>query len=310
MFSFFSKCNTFISKGLILKKTLISFIIAVLILNTAFFLFFWVNEFSFIDTIKYFSYLVDHRFDKYSIHPIYLSIYLCLGILFSFHILQGSCNSRQRIFILILVLIQGLFLFVLNKKGPIISLFIGLSSIYLFKRDKVKTKYLLIFITGLILIGMLQKKKTISHFKELFKIENINKGNVTSTNIRYTIYLYSLEAVKSKPFLGYGIGDLNNTLMEIYEGQSDLLYKGKFNTHNQYLSFIVSSGVLGLIIFLLSIFFLFRNAIKKSNFLLVTVLIFYLCQMLSENILERENGVIFYSFFISFFQIIESKNST
>ena len=46
-----------------------------------------------------------------------------------------------------------------------------------------------------------------------------------------------------------------------------------------------------------------KNAIKKRNVHSLIILCFYSIVMLSENILERENGVIFFSFFLCFFSL-------
>ena len=70
---------------------------------------------------------------------------------------------------------------------------------------------------------------------KLVKIENLDQGEVTSTNIRYTVYVTAMQLIKQAPLAGYGIGDYNHVLRDTYmeNGQAHL-YEGQYNAHNQY----------------------------------------------------------------------------
>jgi O-antigen ligase len=144
---------------------------------------------------------------------------------------------------------------------------------------------------------------TRNRFLELINISNDKENAQSSTNIRYTIYKNSFKLVKNAPLLGYGIGDYNLVLKESYKKNAPFLLKKQYNSHNQYLSFFLMGGFC---LFLIFIFTYTKNiflSIKEGNTMLILLLTFYGIMMLFENILERENGVIFFAFFINFFAL-------
>ena len=310
IFSFFSKQNGYllIQKINNSKRFLIYYISAVLILNLVFFTTFWFGEFTFFDTIKHYPYLIDNKLGKYDIHSIYMSMHICVSIIFSLIILMKNTNKKIILFLVVAALTQIFFLLVLNKKGPILSLIV-IIAFYIIYRGNRLSKF--IFITSLVLLSITisTSTKNRSQFKELFSINDIEESEATSTNIRYTIYKYALEIFKEQPLFGYGVGDSKNELLNVYKKNSLVLYEKEYNTHNQYLSFLLSIGLVGFLLISSSLFYLLRQGLKQSNFLFLGIFLFYLIEMFSENILERENGVIFYSFFVCLFQILKTEDN-
>ncbi len=278
-----------------------TYIASILILNIVAFIYHF-GHYKF-DLITHYITVTRIAQGGYNIHPIYLSMHLCVAIIFSIFIFSKEKKKAIKVIILLINTILILFLFLLLKKGPIIGLFIVITIYTVFKNSKkIKFAFMLfifISITSIFIIPKLNKK-----FVELIKIENINQDNIkSSTNIRYSIYEFAIKAFKSSPIIGHGIGDYRDVLNETYKGESEFLYKKKYNTHNQYLSFLTSIGLLGLLIYLFNLLKHFNNAFKRSNLILILLLVFYSFVMISENILEREDGVIFFSFFINFFAL-------
>ncbi|WP_299127944.1 O-antigen ligase family protein [uncultured Winogradskyella sp.] len=239
----------------------------------------------------------------YNIHPIYLSMHICTAILFSFFILKKLKTKWKIALMVVLDFVLLFFLFVLLKKGLIIVL--GFTSIIfvLFQRSKklLYVGFALIAINVVIIISIPQYR---SKFMELTKIEDVNKGGPTSTNIRYTIYRSALYNFLKSPLIGYGLGDHKDVLLEGFKEKSKELYKNRYNTHNQYISFMLSLGIIGLLYFLYFLGFNLVLGIRYNNQLLILLVVFYGMIMLFENILERENGVIYFSFFINFFGLM------
>ena len=92
-------------------------------------------------------------------------------------------------------------------------------------------------------------------------------------------------------------------LLESLKKDSPILYEGKYNSHNQYISFTLSMGLIGLLTFLCFLCYNLTLAIRYDNQVLILLLIFYGLTMSFENILEREDGVIYFSFFIGYFAL-------
>ncbi|WP_170179732.1 O-antigen ligase family protein [Flavivirga rizhaonensis] len=264
----------------------------------------WLGEeAAFKNVIKHYVFLIDNNIlNNYNIHPIYMSIDVCLAIIFCMYLITNKTSAK---FTSLLILILGVlffFLFILSKKGPIISLAL-VTVVYFFIKTEMKYKifFLLSMVVFFFVIFSSQTSK--DHFYEILNVKDIRKGEITSSNIRYTIYKCSFDLFKKEPLLGYGVGDANNELIKSYKDISSKLFYDRYNSHNQYLSFLLRIGLIGLILILASFFFLFSKGIKNSNYLFLMVFSFYLLEMFTENILERQDGVIFYSFFVSLLQV-------
>ncbi len=311
IFSFFSKQNgnLLIQKIKNSKSFLIYYISAVLLLNFVFFSIFWFGEFTFFDTIKHYAYLIDNKLGKYNIHSIYMSMHICVSIIFSLIIIMKNTNKKVNLFLIIAILLQLFFLLILNKKGPILSLIV-IIALYTFYRGNRLSKFIFIASLVLLTITISANTKNRNQFIELFRINDIEESKATSTNIRYSIYKYTLDTFKKQRLFGYGVGDSKNELLKVYKKNSLILYENEYNTHNQYLSFLLSVGLFGLLIISITFYYLLRKGFRLSNFLFLGIFLFYLIEMFSENILERENGVIFYSFFICLFQILKTDDNT
>ena len=279
------------------------YLIAVFLFNALAFTWFYFTRFSFDDLLIHFHTLLRVQSGKFNIHPIYLSMHCGVAILFSLYLLRKNTSKTRLVAIILMDIVLIAFLLLYAKKAPIIAFLIILTLFILFQRSK---KYIVPYIfavTGLIAL-IIVIPNTRGKFVELLKIESLDNGNVTSTNIRYTIYQSAQELIAESPLIGYGIGDYKDKLVNKYaeKGQSLLVEKG-YNSHNQYFSLMIIGGVLLLLIFLCVLIFNFLYAIRFDNQLFILLLIFYGIVMLTENILEREQGVVFFAFFFNFFTL-------
>ena len=144
--------------------------------------------------------------------------------------------------------------------------------------------------------------KTRNRFSEIFTINNSKSIESNSYGVRFVIYKNASELIKEFPFFGYGIGDYNDKLKESYKKNNPSL-EVYYNSHNQYISFLLVGGLFLLLLYFIFLYLNVKLAIKKRNINSLIILCFYSIVMLSENILERENGVIFFSFFLCFFSL-------
>lgn len=282
---------------------LLVYLIAVFLFNLIPFIWFYCTLYNFSDMLTHFPTLMQKPVDvgKWNIHPIYLSMHCSIAILFGFYIVK-ELKSKLKI-IAVLLVITGLiaFLFLYAKKGPMLALVVVFTLFVLFQKGKklasIYTIAILTFVALLILIPRTRDK-----FLEMQHIEVLQEDNVTSTNIRYTIYQVSKELITEAPWFGYGIGDFNNMLDHKYQQLKDkTLIGGSYNSHNQYFSLLLMGGMLVLVAFIIMMGMNMVFAIRFNNQLLILTLVFYGIIMLTENILEREAGVIFFAFFLNFF---------
>ncbi|MBK8685990.1 MAG: hypothetical protein IPN26_14010 [Bacteroidetes bacterium] len=80
---------------------------------------------------------------------------------------------------------------------------------------------------------------------------------------------------------------------------------GTYNTHNEYLNYWLSFGLLGFIILLAVLLIFLYRAIKRKDVLYISLMILLLCTFLTENWLSVQHGVLFFAGFGSLFFIQE-----
>lgn len=237
-------------------------------------------------------------------HPIYLSLILGVGIFLG---IEYMFKNTTMVVSLKLIMVLGMVfcfsgIMFLERKGIIISLFIALI-IYLWRELKLSNQWKQFLLIGVVIMGVVIVSSYSNRFNELIQKESytveINEKN--STSIRLGIYICSLDLAKRAGFWGVGIGDQQQKLNECYESKSEFLLKGNYNTHNQYLSYLLGSGWLGLVIFIICVVLMVANGIRFESNLLLGLTIFFFLEMLTENILERQTGVILFSFIVCFF---------
>ena len=279
------------------------YIFSVFILNFGLFIWFWSTNYTFNEMLIHFATAINNDAGKFNIHPIYISIHSALAIIFSAFLLfkKQKTSSLISLFLIDVGLLSFILLYA--KKGPIIALILVLSLLVLSQKNKNITRpYLMGVFTFILLIATIPKTR--EKFYEIIAIENLQEGKASSTNIRYSIYTKSLEVIEEAPILGYGIGDYNEKLFEAYyESENFILQEGKYNSHNQILSFLLIGGIVLIIVFAGYLTLNFLYAIRLNNRLFIAVLLFYFLNMLTENILEREDGVIFFALFLNLFSL-------
>ena len=141
-------------------------------------------------------------------------------------------------------------------------------------------------------------------------ISTVDKGVLSSeqlnesSSIRFNLWSLSLEAYTHSPIWGFGTGSVYKTIDDIcldsysFSNCESLRLK---NSHNQYLNFMVSNGILVLIPFLIALVLAFRSAIRNKDQVFVLFMAFMTLNFFFESLLQRERGVVFFMLFIVLF---------
>ncbi len=275
------------------------FIIATTVLCLGAFARFYI-DWTFDEVVLHFINVIRGDLGGWRIHPIYLSMHIGLALLFSLFIFDLETNKPVKFLVAIMDVFLILFLLMMIRKGPIIA--IVLAAGYLVVVLKNKNLLLSFSIAVATLVGaIIFNPKVSARFSELLEVQESDSNMNNSTNIRYSIYKCVTQKVPQAGIMGFGIGDGTNELIDCYTVDSEFLVSSRYNSHNQYLGIILYVGYVGFFMFSLFLFYHFIIGLRKKNYYLVTILIFYCIMMLSENILERENGVVFFALFVSFF---------
>jgi len=234
-------------------------------------------------------------------HPIYVSIFISIAIIFGFSFLDKERKFTWKNFLILLF--QGyliILLILLMSKGVVLALIIALI-LNLIRQKRIKKVHVLSLILALGVFFILVPEKN-NRFKEM---SNLNSYKVldenNSTSIRVIIYKCAVETIFKNPLFGVGIGDVQELLDQCYFKEKSNFTKEKYNSHNQYLYTWLSAGIIGVLIFLSLLGYYFKKAIQYNDSIMFSVLVLYCIIFLFENVLSRQSGVIFFSFILNYF---------
>ena len=245
-------------------------------------------------------------FGKYSIHPLYASISVIISLIFSVPIFEKAKTRSTKLFVLLSAIFLFAILLLLARKSAILITGLIFVAHFFKRRNRKHLPYFFIaLLTCSALIYIIDPLWL--RFYEL--IETIQHSGQTSTGSTYTrlnIFNCSLDAIKNAPFFGYGVGDVKEVLTVCFLENNSTYY----NTHNQFLGAWLSAGFFGTSSLVLIFFQGFISALKHKNIIHFSILSLFFLMALIENILERQDGILIFSFFTNFFIFMETSNSS
>ncbi len=284
------------TKNLFFTGKLLFYCSTFIFFTSIFLIFYWRGNVTENFVLNY-SHRIIFELGKYSIHPIYASLYIGIALVFSISLLK---RKKLKLPVLIGNGLLLLNLIILSRKSMILILALLCIGYFIYeKRIHIKWKLIAIISFLIVAFSIVRFVPEVSNrFKDIKSIvENTNKFG--SSNLRVNIYQTTYKLIKEKPILGYGVGDSMKVLS--IEEDKEAFFKGKnYNTHNQFLGFTLSVGILGLLVFIVFLGHNLRAAILSQNFEHVSILLVFILLMLIENILDRQNGVMLFSFYINY----------
>lgn len=142
-------------------------------------------------------------------------------------------------------------------------------------------------------------------YEFLWEIEAMKKGvNPGGHSILQRIeYLKTAFSIISKNILfGVGTGDVDDAFKLEYKlSRSKLEPQWQHRTHNQFITFIVTFGIIGFIIIISCFTYAIIYEKKYKDFLFIVFLLIAIISMLNEDTLETHTGMSFFAFFLSLF---------
>jgi O-antigen ligase len=251
---------------------------------------------------------INHNFSEpIGLHATYLSMYAALSTatFLQFFLAEKRNNFRFVYAAAVCILLAGLFQLASRSVliATIILIIAGFplllqAGIQRFRFTMISIIILLIAILGITKIDSF-KKRYVGDFKNDLTQASINNEILEPRIIRWH---YAVELIKHSPVIGYGSGSEKRLLKEKYfEKKLYNSYLNELNAHNQYLSISLKTGILGLLVFLLTLCYGFAIAWRSKDIFLAAFMIIISIVSFSENILDVNKGIFFYAFFFSFF---------
>lgn len=260
------------------------------------------------------NYLFYHALSQgVGMHAAYLSLYLLLSLVIVFTLFpverfsQVGGNGKMAIMLCVLWLLLGVLL--LASRMQQLILLMGLMG-YVAYRFSGKYGWGISVLAGagamiVVLIALLAIPVNRERFKQA-----INYGNNYSIStqwgemqMRPLMWTCAWQTIQANPWIGVGLGDGQDVLQACYEerkfGTLTYLPDARYNAHNQAMETTIQLGVVGLLVLVISVAVPLVAAIRDRNHLyLLFVLIFFL-SCLTESMLQRQSGILFFAFFNS-----------
>jgi len=242
------------------------------------------------------------------LHTSYFAMYANFSILIIYHFIFTENNNKYfTIKRLLLLLFFSIMIITSTSKTGLISLVIihGCAILYWIVKEKAWVKGIFtIFTFSIALTSVFIISSTVrNRVNELINVTatgDTSSGSTTAARIE--IWKISLDLIKEKPLLGYGVGDVHEKLTNQYLDKGYLeLYKKKLNAHNQWLQTTLSTGLIGGLLLLLIFIIPMYMSGKKQEFLYLFFLLLVLFNLLTESMFLRQAGVVFYALFNAVF---------
>jgi len=251
---------------------------------------------------------INHNFSEpLGLHATYLSMYVALSVAaFSYFFFGEKRNNYRLLYVAsIIVLLAGLLQLASRSVllATVILIVVGfplllITGIRRWKFILVAILILLVALAGIIKVDSF-KKRYVSELKNDLTQTSINDEILEPRMQRWH---YAVQLIKQSPVIGHGSGSEKRLLKEEYfNNKLYNSYLHELNAHNQYLSISLKTGVIGLIIFLLTLLYGFAIAWKNRDIVFAAFMIIISIVSFSENILDVNKGIFFYAFFFSLF---------
>ena len=256
---------------------------------------------------------VNHNFSlPIDIHATYLSLLLVVALVYLIkRITLFPVKAYSPLSIICsLVLMAGLIQ--LSSKSVMIALMVIFNIAFPFclADQKLKYRFLLssLLVSAFLLFFIFRMGVFHERYLVDFKNDLFRSNEKSKEDWRRERWGASVELIKRSPIIGNGSGSEIPLLKEVYfERQMYSSYLKSLNAHNQFLSFLINSGIIGLLVYLGTLFWGFWKAIKRRDLMLLSFMILVTAVSFSEDLLDVNKGIFFYAFFFSFFILSKRK---
>jgi O-antigen ligase len=253
------------------------------------------------------NYFTNHNFsDPIGMHATFFSMQVLLSLVFVLSALIKEQKFYIKLFCLLCSLVLILGLIQLCSKSIFVVLIIALNLVlpwFLLQGSK-RRKFILISLplSVLLMVGISASDAFRDRYIDELK-NDLSKSPFEATkDTRMERWDVSLELIKKSPVIGYGSGSEIGLLQDgFFQKKLFDSYLKNLNTHSQYLSFLLKSGIIGLLIYLLTLAFGFTLSLRQNDFIFFTFMMLIAIVSVSENLLDVDKGIFFYAFFFSFF---------
>ncbi len=230
-----------------------------------------------------------------TIHPVYYSYLLAFSILYiEFNFFLKHKYLIQIVLILLLILSSSKLI-----------IFVTILWFAIFVRKPISVVIVSIIILALIVFAPTKERfGSVINFNDLSvvsekHIQDPDDPRLNGFTLRIILWQESLTLSNAKEFLfGKGVALSGNRALEINLQRRGLIKHLDFNAHNQYVTMMFKTGIIGFILLLTMIIYCIKWGIKTNSKTLISFMLLMSFAMLSESIFERAFGITFFCMII------------
>lgn len=249
------------------------------------------------------------------LHPTYLCLWFAFSMFYIILRFKKKWGKLKKTLMLSLALMFFCLIFLMAARTILVAVVINTIILIFYNKIFIRNTKLLVSVS-VILLGVLVFLKNTDVIKyrlsKELEIANIKppKGRTPkSISIRYGIYSCDYTLFKNKPFLGYGVGDVQTKLNDCYRSFNTSIYKKiKLDSHNYFFYLVLSGGILTLFSFLGMFLNNLATSISKKDFAFFSFLLLIFITCFTENVLTRVHGNFFFSLYSSVFLLKHLNN--
>jgi O-antigen ligase len=269
-----------------------------------------LNSYGFIDSIfrliklnySYYGYISEWGYFRFGktpelfIHYTYISLAILLALCFLYQLFVQSKSKFVKLFFLTIFLFLSFFLFQLPSKVNIVLFISTVLFVIFFKLRFWPRIYFLIVLMS---VSFIYKDIIIDRLNKFRLIQwesNRTDNGVLIDYQRLEIYKVTINAFKSNPILGVGIGDLdsliNNTVVRNKNFEGTIPINNiSLNAHSEYLHCLAATGIVGFIFFCIFLAYNITFAFQHRKYIYCFFGICLAVNCAFENIFSRSWGV-------------------
>ena len=256
---------------------------------------------------------VNHNFSlTIDMHATYLSMLLVIAITWLLHqlLVQPVSTSTALYIVCIAILTAGLFQ--LGSKSAFVAFIIIIVAGFpwLVLNGKKRIWFIAVSIVMLTVIFAVVLSVDIFRNRYVTMLENDLRENtgIADKSGRLDRWDAALSIVQKSPVLGTGMGSEIPLLKDRYfERKMYAAWLNSLNVHNQYLGLLINTGMVGVLVYMFTLGWGLRRAVKKTDIVLFAFIVLIAVVSLAEDILDVNKGIFFYGYFFSF--LVLSKTS-
>ena len=251
----------------------------------------------------------NHNFSEpIDMHATFFSMQVAISLVYMLSVLvkERGFLARSFYFICSVILSAGLIQLCSKSVFIVLIIVINIALPYFMLQGAKRWQFVLISfsLSACLIFGILSdhtfKERYITELRQ--DLSNSTDHRATTDDSRLERWAVAITLIAKAPMVGHGAGSEISLLQEsFFNNKLYSSYLHRLNTHSQYLSLSIKSGIVGLLVYIATLAFGLKISFEQKDLLFFTFLMLTAIVSVSENLLDVDKGICFYAFFFSFF---------